>query len=46
MKVGDEHFNDPIATYVPELVEMCNTSVTEVVYNDFDKVHWNEVTLG
>ena len=46
MEVGDEHFNDPITRYVPELDAICNTSVTGVVYDDIDQVRWNEVTLG
>lgn len=44
--MGDQHFNDPIARYVPQLIEMSNTSVTGVVYDDVDKVQWNEVTVA
>ncbi|KAH7304335.1 beta-lactamase/transpeptidase-like protein, partial [Stachybotrys elegans] len=46
IEVGDEHFNDPITRYVPELGAVSNISATGVVYDDIDQVRWNEVTLG
>lgn len=53
IEVGDEHFNDPITKYVPELLELRNSTSAEkngnvdaVVYDDIDHVRWEEVTLG
>lgn len=43
-EVGDEHFNDPITWYIPELANL--TGVTETVYDDLDQVRWDDVTLG
>ncbi|KAI0401665.1 beta-lactamase/transpeptidase-like protein [Xylaria palmicola] len=47
-EVGDEHFNDPITKYVPELANLtCNKGVnSQGLYNDIDHVRWDEVTLG
>jgi len=46
MEVGDEHFNDPITRYIPELAAVSSTSRGAVVYDDIDTVQWDEVTLG
>lgn len=46
IEVGDEHFNDPIIRYVPELAAVSNTLGGTVVYDDIDTVRWEEVTLG
>lgn len=45
MEVGDEHFNDPITKYVPELANFtCMDHIEQ--YNDIDHVRWEEITLG
>lgn len=46
IEVGDEHFNDPITRYVPELAAAFKTLDRSVVYDDIDTVRWDEVTLG
>lgn len=44
-EVGDQHFNDPITKYVPELANLTCTDHDEL-YNDIDHVRWDEITLG
>ncbi|KAI1111600.1 hypothetical protein F5Y14DRAFT_424594 [Nemania sp. NC0429] len=45
IEVGDEHFNDPITKYVPELANLsCNGH--DELYNDIDHVRWEDITLG
>lgn len=49
LEVGDEHFNDPITRYIPELANLTRTTNKlgdEELYNDLDSVRWDEVTLG
>jgi CubicO group peptidase (beta-lactamase class C family) len=51
IEVGDERFSDPITKYVPELLELGNSTSSNncssrVVYDDIDHVKWEEITLG
>lgn len=51
IEVGDERFNDPITKYVPELLQLGNSTLTKncssrVVYDDIDRMKWEEITLG
>lgn len=48
ISVGDEHFNDPITKYIPELANLpCTDGLgQQELYNDIDHVRWEEVTLG
>lgn len=48
LEVGDEHFNDPITKYIPELTNLtgANKLGVDELYNDLDSVRWDEVTLG
>ncbi|KAI0423507.1 beta-lactamase/transpeptidase-like protein [Xylaria sp. FL1042] len=48
IEVGDEHFNDPITKYVPELTNLsyAKGANPQEFYNDIDQVRWDEVTLG
>ncbi|KAK0392840.1 hypothetical protein NLU13_2334 [Sarocladium strictum] len=50
VEVGDDHFNEPITKYVPELAAAAaaatNQTAEGVVYDDIDHVRWDEVTLG
>lgn len=49
LEVGDEHFNDPITRYIPELANLTRTTNKlgdEELYNDLDSVRWDEVTLS
>lgn len=45
MEVGDEHLNDPITKYIPELANLTCMGNNEL-YNDIDHVRWEEITLG
>jgi hypothetical protein len=48
MEIGDEHFNDPITKYIPELANLTygNGVDNGEIYNDLDHIRWDEVTLG
>lgn len=51
IEVGDERFGDPITKYVPELLDSENSissrnCSSSVIYDDIDRVKWEEVTLG
>ncbi|GAW26447.1 hypothetical protein SAMD00023353_3200620 [Rosellinia necatrix] len=49
IEVGDERFNDPITRYIPELANLScadGRGDSQEIYNDIDRVRWEEVTLG
>lgn len=46
IEVGDDHFNEPITKYVPELANRSSHVDPDIVYDDINNVKWEEVTLG
>ena len=50
IEIGDEHFNDPITKYVPELAgksgKTSDKDCTNEPYDDISTVQWEDVTLG